>query len=148
MKVGLEKLENHEGIIVKALLDSKATGLFMDTKFAKEKEFKLEKFKKPLLVQNMDGTVNVEGAIIYQVEYNMFFKEIDICNLRKTEMILGMLQLAVYNPEIDQKKGEVKMIWCPLIYEKRKQEIQKKRQMRKIKEEKTVEKLVPKRFQK
>ena len=91
MKVGLEKLENHEGIIVKALLDSKATGLFMDTKFAKEKEFKLEKFKKPLLVQNMDGTVNVEEAIIHQVECNMFFKEIDVCNLRKTEMILGML---------------------------------------------------------
>jgi len=77
--------------IVKALLDSRATGLFMDTKFAKEKEFKLEKFKKPLLVQNMDGTVNVEGAIIHQVECNMFFKEIDVCNLRKTEMILGML---------------------------------------------------------
>jgi len=38
------------------------------------------------------------------------------------------------------------MIWCPLIYKKRKQEIQKKRQMRKIKEEKTVEKLVPRRF--
>jgi len=31
MKVGLKNLENHEGVAVKALLDSKATGLFMDT---------------------------------------------------------------------------------------------------------------------
>jgi len=28
MKVGLEKLESHEGVAVKALLDSGATGLF------------------------------------------------------------------------------------------------------------------------
>jgi len=33
IKVGLEKLESHEGITVKALLDSGATGLFMDTTF-------------------------------------------------------------------------------------------------------------------
>jgi len=33
-------------------LDSGATGLFMDTTFAKEKGFKMEKLKKPLLVRN------------------------------------------------------------------------------------------------
>jgi len=33
MKVGLEKLENHEGVVVKALLDSGAIGLFIDTTF-------------------------------------------------------------------------------------------------------------------
>ena len=42
MKVGLEKLENHEGITVKTLLDSRATGLFMDTTFAREKGFRME----------------------------------------------------------------------------------------------------------
>ena len=50
MKVGLEKLESHKGVVVKALLDSGTMGLFMDTKFAKEKEFKLEKLKNLLLV--------------------------------------------------------------------------------------------------
>jgi len=29
LKVGLEKLESHEGVAVKALLDSGATGLFV-----------------------------------------------------------------------------------------------------------------------
>jgi len=75
MKIGLEKLENYEGIAVKALLDSGATGLFMDTIFAKEKGFKMEKLKNPLLVRNVDGTANVGGAIMHQVECNMFFKE-------------------------------------------------------------------------
>ena len=90
-------MESYKGIAVKALLDSGVTGLFIDMTFAREKGFKMEKLKKPLLVRNMDGTVNVGGAIMHQVECNMFFKEhmerarIDICNLGKTEVILGML---------------------------------------------------------
>jgi len=103
MKVGLEKLENHEGVVVKALLDSRATGLFMDITFAQEKGFKMEKLKKPLLVRNVDGMVNAERAIMYQIEYNMFFKgyveraRMDVCNLGKTEMILGIPWLAAHN---------------------------------------------------
>jgi len=97
LKVGLEKLESHEGVVVKALLDSSTIGLFIDTTFAKEKGFKIEKLKKPLLVRNVNGTINAGGAIIHQVECNMFFKghmkraRMDICNLGKTELILGIL---------------------------------------------------------
>ena len=65
MRVGLEKLESHEGVIVKALLDSGATGMFMDTTFAKEKGFRMEKLKKPLLVRNVDGMVNAGGATMH-----------------------------------------------------------------------------------
>ena len=96
MRIGLEKLENHEGVAVKALLDSGAIGLFMDTTFAREKGFKMERIKNPLLVKNVDGTVNIGGAITHQVEYNIFFKghiervKMDMCNLGKTEVILGM----------------------------------------------------------
>jgi len=56
----------------------------------------MEKLKKPLLVRNMDGTVNVEGAIIHQIECNMFFKghieraRMDVYNLEKTKVILEM----------------------------------------------------------
>jgi len=107
LKVGLEKLESHEGIAVKALLDSGATGLFMDTTFAKKKGFKMEKLKKPLLVRNMDGTANAGEAIMHQVECNIFFKgymeraRIDVYNLEKIELILGMPWLVAHNPEID-----------------------------------------------
>jgi len=115
MKVGLEKLESHEGVAVRALLDSGATGLFMDTTFAKEKGFKIERMRKPLMVKNMDGTINVGGVITHQVECNMFFKghvervRMDVCNLEKTEVILGMPWLVTHNPEIDWEKREVKM---------------------------------------
>ena len=96
--------------------------LFMDTTFAKEKGFKMEKLKKPLLVRNVDRTTNMEGAITHQVECNMFFKghveraRMDIYNLGKTELILGMPWLVAHNPEIDWEKGEVKMTHCPHLY--------------------------------
>jgi len=107
IKVGLEKLESYEEVAMKALLNSRTTGLFMDTTFMKEKGFKMERMKNPLSVKNVDRTVNVEEAITHQVKCNMFFKEhiervrIDICNLGKTEVILGMPWLAAHNPEID-----------------------------------------------
>ena len=79
----------------------------MDTTFAREKRFKMKRLKKPLLVKNVDRTVNAGGAITYQVEYNMFFKEyvkrtkMDMCNLEKMEVILGMPWLVAYNLEIN-----------------------------------------------
>jgi len=154
MKVGLEKLESHKGVAVKALLDSRATGLFMDTTFAKEKGFKMERMKNPLLVKNVDGIVNVGGAIMHQIKCNMFFKghvervRMDVYNLRKTEVILGMPWLAAHNPEIDWEKGEVRMMRYLPLYGKRKQE-RKKREVKKIEkdeDEEILRKLVPQRF--
>jgi len=84
----------------------------------------------------------------------MFFKEhverarIDVCNLGKTELILGMPWLAAHNPEIDWEKGEVKMTRCPPICGKRKQE-EKKKQVRKTENDEDKEvlrRLVPRRF--
>ena len=154
LKVGLEKLENHEGVAVKALLDSMVTGLFMDMTFAKEKGFKMEKLKNPLLVRNVDGMANVGEAIMHQVECNMFFKghaeraRMDVCNLGKTEVILGMPWLAAHNPEIDWEKGEVKMTRCPPICGKRKQEVKEKavKRTEEDEDEEVLRKLVPKKF--
>ena len=122
--------------------------------FAREKGFKIEKLKKSLLVRNVDGTVNVGGAITHQVECNMFFKghveraRIDVCNLGKIEVILGMPWLAAYNLEIDWEKGEVKITCCLPICGRRKQE-EKEKEVKKVErdeDEEILKKLVPKRF--
>jgi len=114
----------------------------------------MEKLKKPLLVRNVDGTVNVGGAITHQVECNMFFKghveraRIDVCNLGKIEVILGMPWLAAYNLEIDWEKGEVKITCCLPICGRRKQE-EKEKEVKKVErdeDEEILKKLVPKRF--
>ena len=87
MKVGLEKLDTHEGVTVKALLDSGATGIFMDKDFVEEQGFKLVKLGKPIEVKNVDGTDNNGDRIEYEIEYNMYFKghvekiRVDVCKL-------------------------------------------------------------------
>jgi len=97
----------HEGITVKALLDSGVTGMFMDKKMAAKHGFRLQKLERPVVVRNVDGTNNSRKAITYQVEVNMYYRSyverirMDMCNLEKTNMILGMLWLQVHNPEIN-----------------------------------------------
>jgi len=70
----------------------------------------------------------------------------NVCNLGRTEVILGMPWLVAHNPEIDWEKGEVKMTGCPPWCGKdnRSKEARKrlekvwKRETRKIEEEKAI----------
>ena len=64
----------HKEVIVKALLDSGATGMFIDKKFAEERGFKMEKLERPLEVKNMDRSNNNGGQIEHKVKCNMYFK--------------------------------------------------------------------------
>jgi len=65
LNVGVEKLDIHEDITVKALLDSSATRMFMDKKMAARHGFRLQKLERPIIVRNVDRTNNSGGAIIY-----------------------------------------------------------------------------------
>jgi len=74
--------------------------------------------EKAIAIRNVNGTNNSRGAITYQVECNMYYKghvermRMDICDLGKMEVILGMPWLAAHNPEINWEIGEVKMTRC------------------------------------
>jgi len=74
MKVGIKKLDSHEGVTVKALLDSGATGLFAGRKFVEKHGFKMQKLDRPVNVRNVDGTKNNGGMITHEIEINIFFK--------------------------------------------------------------------------
>ena len=43
MRIGLERIDTHEGVTVKALLDSGASEMFMDRKFAEKHGFRMDK---------------------------------------------------------------------------------------------------------
>jgi len=94
--IGVEKIDMHESVMIKALLDSSATRIFIDRQTAARHGFKLQKLERPVAVRNVDGTNNSGGAITHQVECNVFYKDyvermrIDVCDLGKTEVILGM----------------------------------------------------------
>jgi len=119
MNIGVEKLDTQKDVTVKALLDSSATGMFMDKKIVTRHGFKLQKLERPIMVRNVNGTNNSEGAITHQVEVNVYYKghiermRMDVCDLGKMEIILEMPWLAAHNPEINWETGKVKMMRCP-----------------------------------
>jgi len=65
MNIGVEKLDMHKGITIKVLLDSGATGMFIDKQMAARHGFKLQKLERPIAVRNVDGTNNSGGAITH-----------------------------------------------------------------------------------
>ena len=99
MNIGIEKIDTHKGVTVKVLLDSSITGIFMDKRTAAKHGFMLKELEKPIMVRNVDRTDNSRGAITHQVEANVYYKghiermRMDVCDLGKTEIILGMLWL-------------------------------------------------------
>jgi len=144
MSIRVEMLDMHKGITVKALLDSSATGMFMDKRMAARHGFKLQKLERPIMVRNVDGTNNSGGAIMHQVECNVYYKghiermRMDMCDLGKTEVILGMLWLAAHNLEINWEMGEVKMMRCPPLCGGRSQKKEKVKRVVTQEEEKII----------
>jgi len=62
LNIGVEKVDTHEGVIVKVLLDSGVTGMFIDKRMAAKHGFKLQKLERPIMVRNVNGTNNSGGV--------------------------------------------------------------------------------------
>ena len=99
MNIGVEKVDTHKDITVKVLLDSGMTGMFINKKIAAKHGLRLQKLERPVTVRNVDGTNNSGGAITHQVKVNVYYKNhigrmrMDVFNLGRTDIILGMLWL-------------------------------------------------------
>jgi len=75
VKIGLERIDTQEGVIVKALLDSGTMRLVMSSEFVRKQEFKLKKIERPIYVRNVDEIFNKEGLIENMVEVNIYYQE-------------------------------------------------------------------------
>ena len=122
VKIGRERIDMQEGIMVEALLDSRAIGLVMSSEFTRKQCFKLKKLERPMNMRNIDKSLNKEGPIEHTVEVNIYYQghrertEIDVIRGQKWMVILGMPWLAHHNLEINWRMGEVKMTRCPEEY--------------------------------
>ena len=89
VKIGLERVDMQEEIIVEVLLDSGTTGLVISSEFVRKQRFKLKKIERPIYVRNMDGFLNKEGPIKHMVEVNIYYQghrkrtEIDVIGGQK-----------------------------------------------------------------
>jgi len=73
VKIGLERIDIQEGIIVETLLDSRAIGLVMSLEFTRKQGFKLKKIERPIYMQNIDSSFNKKRPIKYMVETNIYY---------------------------------------------------------------------------
>jgi len=91
-------------------------------------------------VRDLDNlkTGNNRGNITHQIEINVFYKNhvermrMDMCNLGRTEVILGIPWLQAHNPEINWGTGEVKITGCPLLCKRNlvvKEDIEQRKKM-------------------
>jgi len=119
VKIGLERVDIQEEVMVEALLDNGATELVMSSEFARKQKFKLKRIERPIYMRNVDGKFNKEESIEHIVEVNIYYQghrkrlEIDVIGGQKWNIILGILWLACHNPEIDWRIGKVKITRCP-----------------------------------
>jgi len=89
VKIGLERIDTQEEVMVEALLDSGAMGLVISLEFARKQKFKLKKIENPIYVRNVDKTINKKGPIENMVEVNIYYQghrkriEIDVIDGQK-----------------------------------------------------------------
>jgi len=104
---------------VKALLDSRATGSFIDKDFVRTKGITTWSISRPIPVYNVDGSPNEVGQISKVVNIVLCYKThsertlLAVSSLRRQSMILGYTWLKDHNSEVDWQTGEVQMNCCP-----------------------------------
>jgi hypothetical protein len=119
LKVQLETTDTAETISVDALVDSGATGLFIDSEFVKKHRLTTRALSTHIPVFNVDGTANENGAISAVVDIVLRYKDhsertqFAVTSLGRQSMILGYTWLKEHNPEVNWQTGEVKMSRCP-----------------------------------
>ena len=119
VKVGLKTLDTQRQMDEDALLDCSATGLFMDTKWAKGNFISMTELEYPILVYNVDRSHNSIGSITHEAILIMIHKghrkkvTFKICDLGKVNLIIGYTWLKKHNLEIDWSTGEIKFTQCP-----------------------------------
>lgn len=111
--VRLKSLDTLRSDKAQALVDSGATGCFIDEEFVKKNKWPMEKLAKPIPVRNADMTKNSAGDIRYTVDLEMEFKDhkevvqFQVVKLGKTPVFLGYPWLKKHNPRIDWEKDEI-----------------------------------------
>ena len=114
LKVEIETTDTAEKKSITALVDSRATGEFIDRQYAKSCQFNLIKLTQPIPVYNVDGSPHEAGSIIEAVSLLLRYKNHSeqttfcVTNLGKQKLLLRHSWLHKHNPEINWEKGEVK----------------------------------------
>ena len=119
LKVEVETTDTGEVKSIQSLVDSGATGLFIDRDYVKANRLTTRSLSAPIPVYNVDGTLNEAGSVTEVADLILRYKNhseralFAVTTLGRQNLILGHSWLKKHNPEIDWATGEVKMSRCP-----------------------------------
>jgi hypothetical protein len=136
LDIYLESTSSHHPMAVKALLDSGATGLFIDSEFVQAKNMSTNRLPRAIPVYNIDGSLNHHGSVKETVDLIVRYQDhteratFYVTALGGTPVILGHPWLQRHNPQINWKTGEVTMTGCPSTCRIRHIQSQRKRRER------------------
>ena len=112
LKVKIETTDTAEVKSVLSLVDSGATGEFIDWHYIQSNRLCTQKLSIPILVHNVDGTLNKADSITEVVDLVLRYQKhlertlFAITMLGKQKIILGHSWLCKHNLEIDWNTGE------------------------------------------
>ena len=95
IKVEIVTTDTQEIMSIKALINSRATGLFIDWGYVNRSRLTTQTLSKPIPVFNVDGTPNEAGSIREVVDIVLHYQDhsehvqFAVTGLRKQDMILG-----------------------------------------------------------
>jgi hypothetical protein len=116
----------HSGkeISARALVDSGAEGMIINSSFAKKHGLTLRQLKTPLPVRNVDGSSNKSGAVLSttiqtiriwtpQNQYHEERSEFYVTAIGTHDIILGTDWLKAHNPEVNWTTSQLALTRCP-----------------------------------
>ena len=115
----MRTVDSHKVEEVDTLLDSGVTGLFIDCAWLRQKKITTCKLEHPIEVDNINRSVNRGGSITEEVTLILSYqghKEctvFEVCDLGKSNLIIGYTWSLKHNSEIDWETRKVEMMRCP-----------------------------------
>src|SRR5882724_6758852 len=118
----LNTIDSNTPMSVEALIDSGATGMFINIEFVRSKNIWTHRLPRAILVYNVDRTPNEAGHITEVVDLIVQYKDhsewatFHVTGIGRTMIILGHTWLMEHNPKIDWCTGEISMMRCPMSW--------------------------------
>src|SRR5258708_135924 len=119
IQVGLTSLTSLASVSTSMLLDSGATGMFINQNFMQKHQLETTLLPQPILMHNVDGSPNENGSVTEEVHITLRFRHhskrahLVVATLGQQTVIIGHSWLTLHNLEVDWVSQKVLMTQCP-----------------------------------